>query len=142
MVSHANMSRLLKQMSLIVSTELQQIAIDLVERLDEDKLVKFIRLKDEFRQMGLNVQQSQQQQQISHHQSQQQQQPISQQKYSSIANKLTLANSKTFFVNLLSLSRTVIPCKNQTVEKSTVELRYQIRIPRHSKRLIRKILGA
>lgn len=91
------MSRLLKQMSLIVSTELQQIAIDLVERLDEDKLVKFIRLKDEFRQMGLNVQQSQQQQQMSHHQTQQQQQPISQQKYSSIANKLTLANSKTFF---------------------------------------------
>ena len=49
MVSHANMSRLLKQMSLIVSTELQQIAIDLVERLDEDKLVKFIKLKDEFK---------------------------------------------------------------------------------------------
>jgi hypothetical protein len=45
------MSRLLKQMSLIVSTELQQIAIDLVERMDEDKLVKYIRLKDEFRQV-------------------------------------------------------------------------------------------
>jgi len=49
MVSHANMSRLLKQMSLIVSTELQQIAIDLIERMDEDKPVKFIRLKDEFK---------------------------------------------------------------------------------------------
>jgi hypothetical protein len=97
MVSHANMSRLLKQMSLIVSTELQQIAIELVERLDEDKLVKFIRLKDEFRQMDLerrasNVQAQQQQQQLSHHQ--QTQQPISQPKYSSIANKLSLANSK------------------------------------------------
>lgn len=93
MVSHANMSRLLKQMSLIVSTELQQIAIDLVERLDEDKLVKFIRLKDEFRQINLNTQS--QQQQMSHHQTQQQQQqqPISQPKYSSITNKLTLANS-------------------------------------------------
>ena len=49
LVSHANMSRLLKQMSLIVSTELQQIAIDLIERMDEDKPVKFIRLKDEFK---------------------------------------------------------------------------------------------
>jgi len=56
MVSHANMSRLLKQMSLIVSTELQQIAIDLVERLDEDKLVKFIKLKDEFKNHGGIVQ--------------------------------------------------------------------------------------
>ena len=56
MVSHANMSRLLKQMSLIVSTELQQIAIDLVERLDEDKLVKFIKLKDEFKNHGSVVQ--------------------------------------------------------------------------------------
>ena len=53
MVSHANMSRLLKQMSLIVSTELQQIAIDLVERLDDEKLVKYIRLKDEFRYSAL-----------------------------------------------------------------------------------------
>ncbi len=41
-VSHANMKRLLKQMSLIVSTELQQIAIDLFEKMEEDKLVKFI----------------------------------------------------------------------------------------------------
>jgi peroxiredoxin family protein len=49
MMSHANMSRLLKQMSLIVSTELQQIAIDLIERMDEDKPVKYIRLKDEFK---------------------------------------------------------------------------------------------
>ena len=49
MVSHANMSRLLKQMSLIVSTELQQIAIDLIERMDEDKPVKYIKLKDEFK---------------------------------------------------------------------------------------------
>ena len=48
-VSHANMSRLLKQMSLIVSTELQQIAIDLYEKLDDDKPIKFIKLKDEFR---------------------------------------------------------------------------------------------
>jgi hypothetical protein len=48
-VSHANMSRLLKQMSLIVSTELQQIAIDLFEKMEEDKLVKFIKLKEEFR---------------------------------------------------------------------------------------------
>ena len=47
--SHANMSRLLKQMSLIVSTELQQIAIDLIERMDDDKPVKFIKLKEEFR---------------------------------------------------------------------------------------------
>lgn len=52
-VSHANMTRLLKQMSLIVSTELQQIAIDLFERMDEDKPVKLIRLKDEFRQHGI-----------------------------------------------------------------------------------------
>lgn len=63
MVSQANMSRLLKQMSLIVSTELQQIAIDLYERMDEsgggggggsgssgDKPVKYIKLKEEFRQ--------------------------------------------------------------------------------------------
>jgi hypothetical protein len=49
MVSHANMSRLLKQMSLIVSTELQQIAIDLYEKLDDDKPIKFIKLKEEFR---------------------------------------------------------------------------------------------
>lgn len=54
MVSHANMSRLLKQMSLIVSTELQQIAIDLVERMDEDKPVKYIKLKDEFKFYGGN----------------------------------------------------------------------------------------
>ena len=66
MVSHANMSRLLKQMSLIVSTELQQIAIDLIERMDEDKPVKFIRLKDEFKHT-IN-------QQIQHQQKQQQQQ--------------------------------------------------------------------
>lgn len=53
MVSQANMSRLLKQMSLIVSTELQQIAIDLYEKMDEsggDKPVKYIKLKEEFRQ--------------------------------------------------------------------------------------------
>lgn len=52
MVSQANMSRLLKQMSLIVSTELQQIAIDLYEKMDEsggDKPVKYIKLKEEFR---------------------------------------------------------------------------------------------
>jgi len=63
MVSHANLSRLLKQMSLIVSTELQQIAIDLVERLDEDKLVKFIRLKDEFKHANIGQTQQQVQQQ-------------------------------------------------------------------------------
>lgn len=49
-VSHANMTRLLKQMSLIVSTELQQISIDLYEKIDDDKPVKFIRLKDELKQ--------------------------------------------------------------------------------------------
>ncbi len=87
-VSHANMSRLLKQMSLIVSTELQQIAIDLVERLDEDKLVKFIRLKDEFRHVSLSMQSQQQLSHQSHvHNS-------SQQKYSSIANKLANSSSK------------------------------------------------
>ena len=69
-VSHANMNRLLKQMSLIVSTELQQIAIDLYERMDEDKPVKFIRLKDEFKYTSIIQQQSpppppqQQQQQL------------------------------------------------------------------------------
>jgi len=42
MVTHANMSRLLKQMSLIVSTELQQIAIDLIEKIDDEKPVKYI----------------------------------------------------------------------------------------------------
>lgn len=55
LVSQANMSRLLKQMSLIVSTELQQIAIDLYEKMDEsggDKPVKYIKLKDEFRQQA------------------------------------------------------------------------------------------
>lgn len=56
-VSHANMSRLLKQMSLIVSTELQQIAIDLFEKMEEDKLVKFIKLKEEFRHSSLQQQQ-------------------------------------------------------------------------------------
>ena len=92
MVSHANMSRLLKQMSLIVSTELQQIAIDLVERLDEDKLVKFIRLKDEFRHVSMSGMHSQQQ----HQQLSNQSQPLqnSQQKYSSIANKLAHSNSR------------------------------------------------
>ncbi len=79
------MSRLLKQMSLIVSTELQQIAIDLVERLDEDKLVKFIRLKDEFRIVNLQSQQLSHQSQI--HNS-------SHQKYSSITNKLASSSSK------------------------------------------------
>jgi hypothetical protein len=49
LISHANMSRLLKQMSLIVSTELQQIAIDLIEKIDEDKPVKYIKLKEEFK---------------------------------------------------------------------------------------------
>jgi hypothetical protein len=53
MLSNGNMNRLLKQMSLIVSTELQQIAIDLVERYDDelnsDKPVKYIRLKEEFK---------------------------------------------------------------------------------------------
>lgn len=85
-VSHANMSRLLKQMSLIVSTELQQIAIDLVERLDEDKLVKFIRLKDEFRIVNLQSQQLSHQSQI--HNS-------SHQKYSSITNKLASSSIQT-----------------------------------------------
>jgi hypothetical protein len=47
--SHSNMNRLLKQMSQIVSTELQQIAIDMYERMDDDKPVKYIRLKDEFK---------------------------------------------------------------------------------------------
>jgi hypothetical protein len=65
LVSHANMSRLLKQMSLIVSTELQQIAIDLVERMDEDKPVKFIRLKDEFKHSICQNQLQQQQKQLS-----------------------------------------------------------------------------
>lgn len=59
-VSHANMSRLLKQMSLIVSTELQQIAIDLFEKLDEDKPIKFIKLKDEFKYTSTMLQQQQQ----------------------------------------------------------------------------------
>lgn len=96
-VSHANMSRLLKQMSLIVSTELQQIAIDLVERLDEDKLVKFIRLKDEFRHVSLSMQSQQQLSHQSHvHNS-------SQQKYSSIANKL--ANSSIQAQNAILLKQ-------------------------------------
>jgi hypothetical protein len=55
------MSRLLKQMSLIVSTELQQIAIDLYEKIDEDKPIKFIRLKDEFKYSPSQYQQHQQQ---------------------------------------------------------------------------------
>jgi hypothetical protein len=53
MISNGNMNRLLKQMSLIVSTELQHIAIDLIERYDDelnsDKPVKYIKLKEEFR---------------------------------------------------------------------------------------------
>ena len=53
-VSHTNMNRLLKQMSLIVSTELQQIAIDLIEKQEDDKIVKYIRLKDEFKQVQIN----------------------------------------------------------------------------------------
>ncbi len=53
-VSHTNMNRLLKQMSLIVSTELQQIAIDLIEKQEDDKIVKYIRLKDEFKQNNHN----------------------------------------------------------------------------------------
>jgi hypothetical protein len=82
--SHSNMNRLLKQMSQIVSTELQQIAIDLYERIDDDKPVKYIRLKDEFKHtnssnnnismiqsQSLPVQQQQQQQQQQQHQSQQ-----------------------------------------------------------------------
>lgn len=71
-ITNGNMNRLLKQMSLIVSTELQQMAIDIVERYDEDisagglqssgnnstpsgssltdnKPVKYLRLKEEFR---------------------------------------------------------------------------------------------
>jgi len=60
-VSHANMSRLLKQMSLIVSTELQQIAIDVFEKMEEDKLVKYIKLKEEFRHSSAHLQQHQQQ---------------------------------------------------------------------------------
>ena len=36
-------------MSLVVSTELQQIAIDLIEKVIEEKSVKYIRLKDEFK---------------------------------------------------------------------------------------------
>ena len=43
------MNRSLKQMSQVVSTELQQIAIDLIEKIVEDKPVKYIRLKDEFK---------------------------------------------------------------------------------------------
>jgi len=81
MVSHANMSRLLKQMSLIVSTELQQIAIDLIERMDEDKPVKFIRLKDEFKHT-IN-------QQLQHQQKQQQQQQQSMLSSSSSVNSLS-----------------------------------------------------
>lgn len=105
MVSHANMSRLLKQMSLIVSTELQQIAIDLVERLDEDKLVKFIRLKEEFRHTGMNMQSHQM-----CHQSQMTQ------KYSSIANKLSNSNSiLLFFIKLR-----VILCKNSKSNKIAI----------------------
>lgn len=49
-INHANMSRLLKQMALIVSTELQQVAIDLIEKIEDDKPVKYIKLKEEFRQ--------------------------------------------------------------------------------------------
>jgi hypothetical protein len=53
MMSNGNMNRLLKQMSLIVSTELQQIAIDLIERYDDDlnsdKPIKYIKLKEEFK---------------------------------------------------------------------------------------------
>ncbi len=52
-ISNGNLNRLLKQMSLIVSTELHQIAIDIIERYDDDlncdKPVKYIRLKDEFK---------------------------------------------------------------------------------------------
>ena len=74
-VSHANMSRLLKQMSLIVSTELQQIAIDVFEKMEEDKLVKYIKLKEEFRHTSSQLQQ--QQQQISQAASKQSQQQTS-----------------------------------------------------------------
>lgn len=41
-------------MSLVVSTELQQIAVDLVEKIVEDKSVKYIRLKDEFKNQTIN----------------------------------------------------------------------------------------
>ncbi|CAF0949449.1 unnamed protein product [Brachionus calyciflorus] len=44
-----NLNRSLKQMSQVVSTELQQIAIDLFEKIVEDKPVKYIRLKEEFK---------------------------------------------------------------------------------------------
>jgi hypothetical protein len=58
MNTNANMSRLLKQMSLIVITELQQLVIDVIETKDSDKPVKYIIIKEEFR-----VKQQQQQQQ-------------------------------------------------------------------------------
>ena len=68
-LSNGNMNRLLKQMSLIVSTELQQIAIDLIERYDDelnsDKPVKYIRLKEEFKHYQ---QQHIPQQQVQHQQ--------------------------------------------------------------------------
>jgi hypothetical protein len=109
MVSHANMSRLLKQMSLIVSTELQQIAIDLVERLDEDKLVKFIRLKDEFRHVNSNsMGGGMQSHQLINHQ-------VQQQKYSSIANKL--ANSNIQSQNALLLKQQQLQINGQLANK-------------------------
>ena len=64
MLSNGNMNRLLKQMSLIVSTELQQIAIDIIERYDDelnqDKPVKYIKLKEEFKYGSQMAQQQQQ----------------------------------------------------------------------------------
>jgi hypothetical protein len=71
-INHANMSRLLKQMALIVSTELQQIAIDLIEKIEDDKPVKYIKLKEEFRSTisnSFNTKQQQQQHMATPHKS-------------------------------------------------------------------------
>lgn len=54
-VNHSNMGRLLKQMANIISTELQQIAFDLIERNEADKQIKYIKLKDEFKQVQANT---------------------------------------------------------------------------------------
>lgn len=87
-VSHANMSRLLKQMSLIVSTELQQIAIDVFEKMEEDKLVKYIKLKEEFRHSSAHLQQHQQQ--IS-----QSSKPVSSSSSSSTSSSSSSSNTST-----------------------------------------------
>lgn len=102
LISHANMSRLLKQMSLIVSTELQQIAIDLIEKIDEDKPVKYIKLKEEFKISTLV-----QQQQL---QAQQQQSPNSsnsvllKQQQQQINNLMQIKNLSATFAKKVDLS--------------------------------------